>query len=130
VLNGRCHCGAVRYRVDDAFRYAAYCHCSNCRTRTGSAFSSFGGIERSKIEIVEGQNATSTFGDTDKHTCFCKICGTTLFAVFGDPAMAHVQLGTLIDAPGIKPGEHIFVGSKAPWYEICDSLPQYEAYSG
>ena len=27
--------------------------------------------------------------------------------------------------PGIRPMFHIFVGSKAPWHEITDSLPQY-----
>ena len=27
--------------------------------------------------------------------------------------------------PGIRPMFHIFVGSKAPWHEITNSLPQY-----
>jgi hypothetical protein len=45
MLAGRCECGAVRYKVADAFLYAANCHCSNCRAATGSAFKSFAGIE-------------------------------------------------------------------------------------
>jgi hypothetical protein len=28
----------------------------------------------------------------------------------------------------IRPTEHIFVGSKAPWFEITDDLPQSEEY--
>ncbi|MGL4490171.1 MAG: GFA family protein, partial [Rhizobiaceae bacterium] len=39
----------------------------------------------------------------------------------------HVAMGTLIDDPSIRPREHIFVGSKAPWYDILDDLPQYDA---
>ena len=31
LLDGKCECGAVRYRVSDEFLYAANCHCSNCR---------------------------------------------------------------------------------------------------
>jgi hypothetical protein len=31
MLAGKCECRAVRYRVPDAFLYAANCHCSNCR---------------------------------------------------------------------------------------------------
>jgi hypothetical protein len=29
MLTGKCECGAVRYRVLDAFLYAGNCHCSN-----------------------------------------------------------------------------------------------------
>lgn len=34
----------------------------------------------------------------------------------------------LVDAPAIHPTKHIFVGSKAPWFEITDNLPQFEEY--
>ena len=44
VLEGGCRCGAVRYVVADEFRYAANCHCSNCRKATGSTFKAFAGI--------------------------------------------------------------------------------------
>jgi hypothetical protein len=33
-------------------------------------------------------------------------------------------MGSLADAPSIRPAEHIYVGSKAPWFEITDDLPQ------
>jgi hypothetical protein len=36
-------------------------------------------------------------------------------------------MGSLVDPPSIRPTEHIYVGSKAPWYEITDGLPQHEA---
>ena len=32
----------------------------------------------------------------------------------------------LMDAPSIRPEGHIYVGSKAPWFEITDDLPQAE----
>jgi hypothetical protein len=31
----------------------------------------------------------------------------------------------LDDDPLVKPGMHIFVGSKAPWFEITDDSPRY-----
>jgi hypothetical protein len=40
----------------------------------------------------------------------------------------HVTLGTLTDPPAIRPGAHIFVGSKAPWFTIADDLPQYQGH--
>jgi hypothetical protein len=38
-------------------------------------------------------------------------------------------MGSLIDTPSIRPTAHIFVGSKAPWFEITDGLPQFEEYA-
>jgi hypothetical protein len=38
----------------------------------------------------------------------------------------HVAMGALVDAPSVRPTEHIFVGSKAPWFEITAELPQAE----
>ena len=45
-----------------------------------------------------------------------------------DGAYVHVAMGSLVDDPTIRPTEHIFVGSKAPWFEIADDLPQSEEY--
>jgi hypothetical protein len=36
----------------------------------------------------------------------------------------HVALGSLADVPMIRPTEHIFVESTAPWFTITDDLPQ------
>ena len=43
-------------------------------------------------------------------------------------ARVHVALGSLRDAPSLLPQNHMFVGSKAPWYEIRDDLPQFDRY--
>ena len=37
-----------------------------------------------------------------------------------------VPCGSLYDAPGKLPRGHIFTGSKAPWHEITDDLPQWD----
>jgi hypothetical protein len=127
-LRGRCECGAVRYRVADEFRYAANCHCSNCRAATGSAFKPFAGIEREKLEVTQGADRLLVWGDDDNNHTRCAVCGSFLYSVVRDGAYVHVALGSLVDAPSIRPTEHIFVGSKAPWYEINDELPQHEEY--
>ena len=128
VLVGECECGAVRYRVTDGFLYAANCHCSRCRAATGSAFKAFAGIEREKLEITEGVDALLVFGEEGLNNTRCGACGSLLFSVVRDGAYVHVALGSLVDAPSIRPTKHIFAGSKAPWFEITDDLPQFEEY--
>ena len=130
VLRGGCWCGAVRYRVPDEFLYALNCHCSRCRAATGSAFKPLAGIERDKLEITEGADSLFVVGDEVLNDTRCASCGSFLFSVVRDGAYVHVGLGSLIDAPSIRPTAHIFVGSKAPWFEISDDLPQFEEYAG
>lgn len=128
-LNGRCECGAVRYAVADAFRYAGNCHCSRCRAATGSAFKPFAGIEREKFELTKGSDNLLIVGEEDANDTRCRSCGSLLFSVVRRGAYVHVAMGSLVDAPGVRPTEHIFVGSKAPWFEITDDLPQFEEYA-
>jgi hypothetical protein len=104
--------------------YAANCHCSRCRAATGSAFKAFAGIEREKFEISSGRESLLIVGDEDLNDTRCAACGSLLFSVVREGAYVHVAMGSLVDAPTIRPSEHIFVGSKAPWFEISDDLPQ------
>ena len=129
ILAGKCGCGTVRYEVADEFRYAANCHCSNCRAATGSAFKPFAGIESEKLELTDGDDALLVFGEEDLNDTRCAVCGSLLFSVVRDGEWVHVALGSLVDAPSIRPTGHIFVGSKAPWFEITDGLPQFEKYA-
>jgi hypothetical protein len=130
VLAGRCECGSVQYRVADAFLYASNCHCSRCRAATGSAFKPFAGIEREKLELTQGgPDALLVVGDDDLNDTRCGACGSLLYSVVRDGAYVHVALGSLVDAPSLRPTKHIFVGSKAPWFEITDDLPQFEEHA-
>jgi hypothetical protein len=127
ILTGRCLCGAVAYAVADAFQYAMNCHCSNCRRTTGSAFKPFAGIQRDQLRIAHGSDAVTIYGNEAAHDVHCATCGSMLYSVVRDGAYVHVAMGTLVDDPTIRPSMHIFVGSKAKWYQITDDLPQFEA---
>ena len=128
ILAGRCECRAVQYQVEDAFLYAMNCHCSNCRASTGAAFKPFAGIEREKLAVVQGADNLLVWGDDDGNHTRCATCGALLYSVVRVGGYVHVARGSLVDAPSIRPAKHIFVGSKAPWHEITDDLPQNDEY--
>lgn len=129
VLRGRCSCDAVAYEVADEFVAAFNCHCSNCRATTGSAFLPWGEIEREKFTVTKGRESLTTLGDADAiHAARCGACGSLVYWTAREGAYVRVPYGTLADEPTLKPTAHMFVGSKAPWYEILDDLPQYEEY--
>ena len=130
TLAGKCLCGAVQYVVADEFEYAMNCHCSDCRRATGSAFKPFAGIERSKLSITAGSGDLLIFGDQHaNHDVHCRVCGSLLYSVVNNGGTAHVVLGSLVDDPTIRPTAHIFVGDKAPWFEITDDLPQHQGHA-
>ena len=129
MLVGKCLCGAVRYAVEGPFRYAGYCHCARCRAGTGSAFNAFAGIERDRLRVTDGEDSIAIFKrNEDSVLSRCQVCGSALFGLVRQGQFYHVRMGTLVDDPGIRSMFHIFVGSKAPWHEITDALPQYAEF--
>ena len=129
MLRGRCECKAVAYEVADEFVVALNCHCSNCRAATGSAFLPWGEIARARLQVTKGADSLMVIGDADAdHGIRCGKCGSLLYWTVRDGTSVRVPYGSLVDAPTLKPSAHIFVGSKAPWHEILDDLPQHDAY--
>ncbi len=128
LLTGQCFCGQVEYKVADAFEYAMNCHCSQCRRTTGAAFKPLAGIKREHLALTRGEDRLLKVGDEAGHDAHCGACGSLLYSLVREGRYVHVAMGTLVDAPGIRPAFHIFVGSKAPWFEITDDLPQFEGF--
>jgi hypothetical protein len=127
-LHGRCLCGAVQYTVADDFKYAGYCHCSDCRRFSGSAFSAMGGVDSDAFHVMQGQDRIGHYRKSENTVLgFCRDCGSSLYALKPNKGMVHLRLGTLDQAPSLRPQFHSYVGSKAPWHRIGDGLPQFQA---
>ena len=59
---------------------------------------------------------------------FCRHCGSKVPRVVESTGYVVVPCGSLDSPPGIPINSHIFTADKAPWFEITDDLPQWEAY--
>jgi hypothetical protein len=126
TLVGKCLCGVVQVSIPDEFLYAGYCHCPDCRTSSGSAFSAFAGLRKEKLKLRCDEESISKFRNNEDNVIhFCRHRGSWLFSIVRNHEFAHVRLGILIDDPSIRPTFHIFAGSKAPWDTICDGLAQF-----
>ena len=126
MLKGSCLCGAVRYelRGDPLMMY--YCHCGTCQKATGSAFATNVIVRADDFVVVSGREALSAFESSPgKHRCFCSTCGSPIYSQAEQTKhVVSVRCGTLESDPVVRPAAHSWVGSKAPWFEICDALPQ------
>ncbi len=126
-VKGSCLCGGVRYEVTGPLGRVVNCHCSMCRKATGAAFRTRARVESGAFRWLAGEELVSQYASSPgERRTFCRVCGATLPTFFLDrPGEIGLPLGTLDDDPGVKPSAHVFVDSKAPWWEITDDLPHY-----
>jgi len=129
MVKGSCLCGAVGYELHGDLGPMAHCHCSMCRKHHGASFGTYIGVDPSGFRWIRGEESVTRYESSPGvHRGFCRTCGSSL--PIPDPAASKpfVPAGTLDDDPGQRPAAHIFVGSKAAWYEIRDDLAQFEGY--
>ena len=129
-MTGGCLCGAVRYEVTAPFVSAAYCHCTRCQRRTGTAASAQARTEPGALRILQGEELIREWVPPDEGwaKCFCSACGGALWSKSrGAPPVFSVRLGSVDGDPGIRPTFRQFVAYAAPWEPIPDDgLPRYD----
>jgi len=125
MITGSCLCGAHRYELEGPLEMGHHCHCGLCRKQHGTAFETAIGVARERLRWDRGDVIAFESSPGFTREC-CATCGSPLPQ---QPAglPVFVPAGCL-DAFPEKILFHIFVGSKAPWYEIGDSLPTFEAF--
>jgi len=99
-----------------------------CRKAHGAAFRTRARVQASDFRWTQGEDLITWYESSPgTHRGFCRVCGSPLLSRFDhDPSSYGLPFGALDDDPGVKPRFHIFVASKAPWFEITDGLPQYD----
>ena len=130
VVQGRCLCGAVAFELQGLPLRLHNCHCSRCRKARSAAHATNGFFGREQLNWIRGEEQVVSFslpGAKRFGQAFCRRCGSSVPRVVASTGNVVVPCGSLDDAPGIPVASHIFVGSKAPWFDITDATPQYEA---
>jgi hypothetical protein len=132
ALEGRCACGAVRYRLASEPMFVNCCHCRDCQRQTGSAFVLNALIETDRIALLSGAPEPVQM-PTDSgrpHDIFrCPKCQTAVWSDYGRRGVLRfVRVGTLDDPSALAPDAHIFTRSKLPWVRLPEGVPAFEVY--
>ncbi len=126
---GSCLCGTVRYEIDGPFTMMMSCHCSMCRKHHGAPFATFAAAGIDGFRWLSGEDAVQYYASSSHgRRGFCPMCGSVAPMLMKEMGVVVVPAGALEGDPGIRPQGHMFVGSKAAWYTISDSLPQHATY--
>ncbi|WP_390889900.1 GFA family protein [Roseomonas gilardii] len=127
MLTGSCACGQVNYQIDGRLLGpVTYCHCWRCRKHSGSSFGTTAGVKAADFTIVVGEHLLANWQSSPGvRRFFTRCCGSPIYkSDQASPSTLGLRLGTLDTDPDRLAEVHFMVGSKAPWVEICDTLPR------
>jgi hypothetical protein len=127
-MKGSCLCGGVSYQIDGPIHSPRYCHCTNCRKFSGTAYAAWGLVETDRLTIAPEARVTK-YDSGGGLRVFCTSCGSPLwFEPAALPQFRGIPLGAIDDRDVPGPEVHVWTRSKLPWVSIADGLPQHETY--
>jgi hypothetical protein len=132
-MNGRCTCGAVRYRMESKPLFVHCCHCRWCQRETGGSFALNAMIEADRVTLLQGTPEvvmTPTNSGKGQKIARCPACRIALWSNYsgaGD-AVRFVRVGTLDEPDLLPPDIHIFTSSKQPWVRLAPETPAVPEY--
>lgn len=129
-VGGSCLCGAVAFEFEKPVDAWHNCHCSRCRRGRGGAHASNVFLDARRFRWLSGADRIDAYKvpEAERFTqSFCRTCGSKAPRV-NPLGYVSIPAGSLDDDPGARPERHIYVASKAPWFDIADDLPQFPEF--
>lgn len=134
LLEGSCHCGAVRFRVvSHTPEPYQQCYCAICRKTAGGGGYAVNIMGEADSLEVEGEDHLSSYrargteaeGDAPSSAArqFCRNCGSFLFIRDDRYPKWVYPFASAIDTALPVPPErtHVMLHYKAPWVEVLDT---------
>ena len=128
-IQGGCRCGAVRYTLAlDALPRTYACHCLDCQTWTGSAFSQQTYQPEASLDVsgpLAVYELTTPSGRTSVQR-MCALCHTRIYnSNSARPGIVVVRAGTLDRSDELDVVAHIWVKRKQPWLKLPETVPSW-----
>jgi hypothetical protein len=127
-IDGSCHCGRLTYEADIDPEKVGVCHCTDCQTLSGTAFTAFvpvakeafwlRGEPRIYVKTAESGNRRAQ--------AFCPDCGTRLYAsAEKEPQIFNLRLGTVRQRAALTPKSQVWCRSALPWAMQLGAVKQH-----
>lgn len=132
MLNGRCGCGAVTYRMASQPIAVHCCHCRDCQRQSGSAYVINAIIEADRVSLdgpVFDVTLPTPSGKGQTITR-CSKCSVAVFSSYliREGKLRYIRVGTLDDPDACPPDVQIFTSSKHSWVPLNPGIPAFEEF--
>jgi hypothetical protein len=132
MLEGRCGCGAVTYRMRSKPMFVHCCHCSECQRLTGAAYVLNAIVEADRVDCTGPvtEHELPTPSGKGQIITRCKDCGVAVFSSYMIRLgkLRYVRVGTLDDPDECPPNVQIFTRSKQAWVPLNEDIPVFEDF--
>lgn len=136
LLEGSCHCGAVRFKVTSHTPYPyMWCYCSICRKTAGGGGYAINIMGDAESLAIEGEEHLSVYrsrqndrghydgdGLSDGRRNFCRHCGSALWLFSPEYPQWIYPFASAVDTPLPDTPERveIMLDSRPSWCELPD----------
>jgi hypothetical protein len=129
-VDGRCHCGQIRYEAQIDPGTVSVCHCTDCQTLTGTAYRVSVPASAANLAFLSGTPKiyvkTAESGNR-RAQGFCANCGTPLYSADErNPQVYFLRVGTLSQRAALPPTRQIWCQSALSWASDIRNLTPSE----
>ncbi len=127
MITGSCLCGGIQYEIHAELEPIQLCHCQQCQKAQGTPLATNTPVSRQAFKLIAGQALLREFESSPgKFRSFCSRCGAPIMSRRDSaPDSVRIRAGTIDKATDAGLAFHAYVASKAPWWPINDTLPQF-----
>lgn len=129
-VQGGCHCGYLRYEAEIDPDEVGVCHCTDCQTLTGTAFSVYvpAPVEGFRLLGAQPKIYVKTAESGNKRAqAFCPECGTRIYAAAAvDPKVFNLRVGTLLQRAALPPRRQLWCRSALGWVMNLGAVTRHE----
>jgi hypothetical protein len=96
-MKGSCLCKAVSFDISGTVHNGRYCHCSNCRKFSGTAYAAWGLVPTEQFSVTPSEGGVTKYDSGGGLRAFCSTCVATWFepAVFRNTAAFRSASSTM-----------------------------------
>jgi len=133
ALEGRCLCGAVRFRLIPPLGLTTHCHCQSCRLAHGAAFVTWTSVPPERFVFDAGEaDVVWRRSSPGVRWGGCGRCASPMLYVADQPHPGGVQVGAVYVSAGSltsplpdTPVAHVSYEEHVPWIEGAEALPKH-----
>src|ERR671910_3192360 len=106
-IDGSCHCGYITYEAEIDPEKVGVCHCTDCQSLTGSAFTTAVQAAKEAFRLLSGQPkiyVKTAESGAKRAQAFCPECGSSIYsAAVSDPQVFNIRVGTARQRGELRP---------------------------
>jgi hypothetical protein len=126
TYEGQCFCGAVKIVVTGDPAGAGYCHCTTCRSWSGSPLNAFTLWPTEAVQVIEGEDQIGEFNMNEQtYRQWCRACGGHLMARHPQLGLVDVYAATI---PSFPFTPHLHVNYESTVLPMKDGLPKMKDF--